>query len=340
MTVTALRSAHDDHETALRERGTQVAQVAYACGVLGPEGLTTAGVRTWLTDHGVEVERSYASKIVNAWRKEQGLTSTGELALLTPEMITESVTAPVTETTGSPVEDSAIPDDMAPEAPASAPVADVASPEDLDVTGSRGHGVTPEGAPGTRASVGGRVAGRRVPAGVVRNISLVIPLLLVNAVAIIGQVAWAREHLDGGLPVAILFAGALESIALFLAAETHAALMNGDSSAPLRLASYVMALLAGTLNYLHYAPDVWSPTVTAVAFGILSTVSPWLWGVRSRSMHRAELRERGLIDPRAVRFAPIRWTLFPRQTFRAFRAAVWASETDPMRAVALIGGSR
>jgi hypothetical protein len=168
-----------------------------------------------------------------------------------------------------------------------------------------------------------------------RNLALLLPLLLVNTVAVVGQVSWGQEHLTGGLPVAILFAGALESIALFLAAETHAALMAGDSSALLRVASYAMAFLAGSLNYLHYAPTWSSPSVTAVAFGILSTVSPWLWGVRSRSMHRAELRDRGLIDSRAVRFAPLQWVLFPGSTLRAFRRAVILREMDPVRASAL-----
>lgn len=305
MTITELRPV--DHHERLRVLPNKAAAVDYACNVLDA-GFTTAAIRTWLSDHGIETDRSLASKRVNKWRRDHGLTTTGEMRAITPGMIA-AASVPAPDATGVPVAAEMTPEVATGSAPA--------------------PGADADGAP--VASVGTVLASL----GGLRAVALVVPLVLVNTVAITGQVLWGREHLAGGLAVAVLFACALESIALFLAAETHAALMNGDSSALLRLASYAMAGLAGSLNYLHYAPSPWSPNVAAVAFGILSTVSPWLWGVRSRSMHRAELRTCGLIDPRAVRFSPLRWALFPGTTFRAFRRAAWLQETDPARASAL-----
>lgn len=168
-----------------------------------------------------------------------------------------------------------------------------------------------------------------------RGAVLVVPLVLVNAFAIYGQAQWALDNLTDSLTVAALFAAAVESVGLFLAAEAHAALMAGDAALRLRLGSYAIACLVGALNYSHFAPD-WGPNPKAVAFAGLSTISPWLWSIRSRSMHRAELRAQGLVDPRTVRFAMARWVLYPVLTLRAFRAAVWEGIVDPASAVALL----
>jgi hypothetical protein len=110
--------------------------------------------------------------------------------------------------------------------------------------------------------------------------------------------------------------------------------MAGDAALRLRLASYGVAGLVGFLNYSVHAGPGWAPTPAALAFGAMSTLSPWLWSIRSRSMHRAELRAAGLIDARAVRFSMIRWVLYPRWTWRVWRAAVWAGETNPEVAAA------
>lgn len=171
---------------------------------------------------------------------------------------------------------------------------------------------------------------------------LAAPVLLVNAVAVAGQYAWADANLPhwdilGVNVTAVAFALALESIAIYLAYEAHAAQMAGDSSLKLRLGSYGMGVLVGALNYWHWAAvGTHAATPAAVAFGGLSAVSPWLWAIRSRSQHREQLRGLGLVEPRAVKFASARWLLYPKATYGAFRAAVWAGETDPMVAVALV----
>lgn len=177
----------------------------------------------------------------------------------------------------------------------------------------------------------GRSGARRALA---RNAALVVPLALVNGFAVYGQALWALDNITRWLIIAVLFAVALESIGLFLAAEAHSALMAGDAALRLRAGSYGVAAVVGTLNYSHWAPD-WSANPKAVTFAALSAVSPWLWSIRSRSMHRAELRAKGLIDPRTVRFSAARWLLYPGPSFTAFRRAVWVGETDPALAAAL-----
>lgn len=168
-------------------------------------------------------------------------------------------------------------------------------------------------------------------------------LILVNTVAVYGQFAWAEGNLPSvtingwSFPLwAFLFAAALESIAIYLSYEAHKARMAGDSSAKLWAAAYGLALLAGGLNYWHWAGADHSPTPAAVAFAAMSTLSPWLWGIRSRSLHRDELRDQGLIEPRSVKFSTARWLLHRQRTWAAFKAAVWAGETDPKKAVALV----
>src|SRR5579859_1626572 len=157
-----------------------------------------------------------------------------------------------------------------------------------------------------------------------RNAALITPLVLVNSAAVYGQAGWAFDHLFHHRLLAVLFAAALESIGVYLAAEAHAALMAGDASARLRLSSYAVGVLVGCLNFGHFASPGYRPNPLAVTFGLLSSISPWLWAIRSRSLNRDRLRELGQIDPRAVRFSLLRWALYPVRTFAAFRWAVWA----------------
>jgi hypothetical protein len=169
-----------------------------------------------------------------------------------------------------------------------------------------------------------------------RHVALLVPLVLVNGVAIWGQAAWAYEHIARNLIIAVGFAAALETIGIYLAVEAHSALMNDDSAFKLRAGSYLVAGLAGALNYAHFANPGYRPTPIALAFGVLSTLSPWLWAIRSRSLHRADLAARGLIDKRAVKFPAVQWILYPIRTFRAFRVSVWAGINHPAQARAFL----
>lgn len=168
------------------------------------------------------------------------------------------------------------------------------------------------------------------------NAALIVPLLLVNSVALYGQAQWGYEHLARNWVVAVGFALAIESIGVYLAAEAHRALLAGDAALRLRLGSYLIGVLAGALNYAHFAPALDAPNTQAIVFGVLSAISPVLWAIRSRSISRDDLRAKHLIDGRAVKFTAAQWMLFPRRSAAAFRAAVWAGVVEPAQARALV----
>lgn len=159
---------------------------------------------------------------------------------------------------------------------------------------------------------------------------LAVPLVLVNACAVWGQAGWAAEHLGHGPVVAFLFAAAVESIGIFLAREAHEAIMADQASGMLRAGSYGVGLLAGWLNYSHFSPDGAS---TAMAFGALSALSPWLWAIWSRARNRGRLAELGMVDVRAVKLGTARKLLHPLRSYRVVRWAAWAGVTSPQEAV-------
>ena len=165
-----------------------------------------------------------------------------------------------------------------------------------------------------------------------RAAALAVPLLLVNGWAVYGQAAWAYDHLLPSRVAAVVFAATVESIAVYLAYEARTALLAGDSSFRLRVASYVAALAAGAMNYSHYAPAWDEPNAAALIFAVLSALSPWLWAIRTRSQRRGDLRAAGLVDARAAHFSAARWLHFPRRTWRALRRSIDASVQDPQSA--------
>jgi len=169
----------------------------------------------------------------------------------------------------------------------------------------------------------------------IRAIVAIVPLVLCNAIAVFGQLSFIRAHVHWPLIGAVMFALSLESIAVFLAYHAHLALVSNDSALKLRLASYGMGLLIGILNYSHYSHK-WRPTFEAVAVGMLSAISPWLWAVHSRRESRDALMQAGLIEPHAVRLGATRVIWHPAKSARVMYAATWLGVTDPAEAVALI----
>jgi hypothetical protein len=159
-----------------------------------------------------------------------------------------------------------------------------------------------------------------------------VPLILVNIVAISGQYAFLREHLPWPAIGAIIFAAALETVAIYLAYMAHVALLANDSAMRLRLSSYAFGLIAGAMNYSHYAPDG-KPTFVAVATGIMSASSPWLWAVYSRRQSRDALAAAGLIETHAVRLGITRWLWHPRKAYNVFSLAAWSGEQNPQTAI-------
>src|SRR4051795_8524635 len=82
-------SGHPDthHAAVLSRLSTKAERVSYACTQLHESGraVTTPLVRTWLSEHGVDVARSYASSAVSSWQRER-TSGTGDLPKLTPEL--------------------------------------------------------------------------------------------------------------------------------------------------------------------------------------------------------------------------------------------------------------
>lgn len=77
-------------------------KVRRACERLGVHA-STSEVLAFLVSDGVvadpRTERSYVSRVVNAWRRERGVGDTGEQARLSPAMLAELDGEPVVETT-------------------------------------------------------------------------------------------------------------------------------------------------------------------------------------------------------------------------------------------------
>lgn len=163
-----------------------------------------------------------------------------------------------------------------------------------------------------------------------------VPLVLVNIVAFIGQFAFIHANIPWGLPGQIIFAIALESVALYLAYMAGQALMSEDSAMGLRLASYAFALIIGFMNYSHWSGPGLHPTFEAVATGLMSLASPWLWSIYSRRQSRDMLFAKGLLSPRAVKLGFLRWVLWPRQSFFVFRRAAWSGLNEITEALTLL----
>lgn len=179
------------------------------------------------------------------------------------------------------------------------------------------------------------------------------PLVLVNSMAILGQVGWGRHNLtqvgssDTDILrwiVALLFAAALESIALFVIFYANKALQNRDSANGLYLAAFAVASLVAGINYSHYAHvdkavdllfwKIPAPTPMAVVFAMCSMISPWLWRIHHRAKNREDLKKAGEIDVRAVKLSMARKIFHPVKSFRVIRRAAWSGITTPADAVA------
>lgn len=75
------------HKAVLDSLRSQADKIRYACEQI-PQP-TTAAVRDWLATYKVRPDRSHLSSVVSAWRRQNGVGSTGELVRMTPELIAE-----------------------------------------------------------------------------------------------------------------------------------------------------------------------------------------------------------------------------------------------------------
>jgi hypothetical protein len=165
-----------------------------------------------------------------------------------------------------------------------------------------------------------------------RTIVVAVPVVLVNAVAFSGQLAFLRDHLAWPLIGQVMMAVALETIAVYLTFHAHVAQLANDSALRLRLASYTFGVIIGAMNYSHYA-EHWRPTFAAVALGLMSVSSPWLWAVHSRRSSRDALLAQGLVEHHALRLGSTRWTWHPLRSAQVMWLATWEGITDPVAAI-------
>jgi len=173
-----------------------------------------------------------------------------------------------------------------------------------------------------------------------RAVAAAIPVVLVNVVAFAGQLAFLRAHLPWPLAGQIMMAVALEAVAIYLAWHAHLAQLANDSALRLRLAAYGFALVIAACNYSHYAGPGWAPTFAAVAVGLCSAISPWLWGIHSRRVSRDKLMAAGLVEPHALRLGPTRWLWHPARSAQVMWLATWEGVADPREAVTRWEGTR
>jgi hypothetical protein len=166
-----------------------------------------------------------------------------------------------------------------------------------------------------------------------------VPVAMVNGTAFVGQFAYIKDHVPWVLPGQILVAATFESVAVYLAWSAHVAMMRNDSSTRLKLGAQLFALIMGGMNYSHYASH-WHPTVLAVGLGLMSLLSPSLWGIYSRRAARDKLMDQGLVEPHAVRLGANRVMWHPVRSVQVMWRATWLGENNPKAAIALYEAHR
>lgn len=171
-----------------------------------------------------------------------------------------------------------------------------------------------------------------VTRAIAKTVAAAVPIVLVNSTAFIGQFAWTLQHVPWIVPGQVLFSVAIESVAIYLAWHAHLAQLANDSASRLKLGAYLFALIIGAMNYSHYAAG-WRPNALAVGLGLMSALSPWLWGIHTRRTSRDKLMERGLVEEHAVRLGATRWMWHAYRSSRVMFRATWVGETDPQRAI-------
>lgn len=173
------------------------------------------------------------------------------------------------------------------------------------------------------------------------RLRLLVPLLIVNSAAVYGQIAYAYSDIapaawDTGyrLALSVLFAAAVESIAVYVGWHAHDALLSKATAtaARLRRASYMLAAAVAGINYAHFAAPGMRPTAAAVAFGLLSLLSPWLWGLHTRRAQHVQLATAGVVDCTGATFSAERIRAFPFRSWAARRWSIDHNVTDPAAA--------
>lgn len=168
----------------------------------------------------------------------------------------------------------------------------------------------------------------------------VLPLLVVNAATVYAQGAYAYAavapaawHPAGRLALAVTFAAALESVALYVQWHAHDALLRQayGTAGRLRRGAYLIAAAIGVINLSHWWADA---PAAGIGFGLLSLLSPFLWGLHTRRAHNVQLlaTDRARVDDCGVEFSARRRRAFPWRTWQAGRWAIDHGVVEPAAA--------
>ncbi len=166
-------------------------------------------------------------------------------------------------------------------------------------------------------------------------------LALVNGLAVYGQLAYVYDHVapdtwatPARVALSVAAATAFEAIALFVGWHAHdALLMKAHGTARrLRRWSYLIATLVAAANYSHFAASGMRPTAAAVMFGLVSLLSPWLWGLHTRREQHIQLIQERRADEVGAEFSSVRRRNFPVRSYMAYRWSIDHGVTDPIEA--------
>ena len=171
----------------------------------------------------------------------------------------------------------------------------------------------------------------------------VAPLILINAGAAYAQALFAYEdvapdhwNVASKVAFAIAFSAALESISIYVQWHAHDALMLKAyaTAARLRRAAWTIAAVVGAINYSHFAGAALAPTAAAISFGLLSLLSPWLWGLHTRRAQHVQLlaEDAEALDLAGAEFSMARRRAFPIRSWAARRWSIDHGVTHPQRA--------
>lgn len=303
------------HRAELDSIETFADQVRYAC-THADRPVTVATVRAWLAVYGIETgdsQRPYISRIVNGWRREQGLDDTsGSLPVLTPELLADLDAATVETIAGT--------------RPAAAP----AAPEPV---------VQTQGIREARAFLATATPGvRRTFAVLGTVVALLLTGAIVAPIALSSKniIGWADSDTGLGLdgPWPLLVFAALDAAAAICVLVVVLFAMIGRHANEFRVLVWVFALTSafGSYQYGMAAKQVdGGPQDAWWLFPLLAVAGPLLLELTLRRVRQLAQEGTGRRSTGGVAFPLTDWLPgigATRETYGAWRLARLDDITD------------